>query len=193
MSYLERLIDKELLHWAKAEQHKPLLLRGARQVGKTSAVRHLAKNFKHYVEVDLNDQRELHQLFEQGYSPQQICQQLSVILDIPIEEGNTLLFLDEIQACPAAINKLRYFYEKMPQLHVIAAGSLLEFALRDLPSFGVGRIRSIFMYSFCYQEFLWALGKRTLADMVVQASPEQPLPELIHAKALEYLVLPLNA
>lgn len=187
MRYLERLVDDELLSWAKAELHKPLLLRGARQVGKTSAVRHLGENFEYYVEIDLNDQEELHRLFEQGYSPQQICQQLSVILDIPIVEGKTLLFLDEIQACPAAINKLRYFYEKMPGLHVIAAGSLLEFALRDLPSFGVGRIRSLFMYSFCFQEFLWALGKHALADMVVQASPEHPLPELIHAKALEYL------
>lgn len=187
MRYLERFIDKDLLDWVKSEQHKPLLLRGARQVGKTSAVRHLGEQFKYYVEIDLNDQQDLHVLFEQGYSPQQICQQLSVILDTPIEEGNTLLFLDEIQACPAAINKLRYFYEKMPQLHVIAAGSLLEFALCDLPSFGVGRIRSLFMYSFSYQEYLWALGKRTLADMVVQATPQHPLPELIHAKALEYL------
>ena len=150
-------------------------------------MRHLGEKFKYYVEIDLNDQKELHALFEQGNTPQQICQQLSVILDMPIEEGKTLLFLDEIQACPAAINKLRYFYEKMPQLHVIAAGSLLEFALRDLPSFGVGRIRSLFMYSFCFREFLWALGKRQLADMILHATPENPLPELIHSKALELL------
>ncbi len=185
MRYLDRFIDKELLEWSRSESHKPLLLRGARQVGKTSAVRHLGENFKNYVEIDLNDRRELHALFEQGFSPQQICQQLSVIVDTPIEEGNTLLFLDEIQACPAAINKLRYFYEKMPGLHVVAAGSLLEFALRDLPSFGVGRIRSIFMYSFSYQEFLLAMGKSALATMVRQASPYTPLPDLIHSKALE--------
>lgn len=187
MRYLERFVDEDLKKWAKNEQHKPLLLRGARQVGKTSAVRHLGAQFKYYVEIDLNDQRELHTLFEQGHTPQQICQQLSVILDTVIEEGNTLLFLDEIQECPAAINKLRYFYEKMPRLHVIAAGSLLEFALCDLPSFGVGRIRSLFMYSFSYQEFLWAMGKHTLADMVAQATPQQPLPDLVHAKAVEIL------
>lgn len=75
MRYLERLVDEELLSWAKAEQHKPLLLRGARQVGKTSAVRHLGENFEYYVEIDLNEQEELHRLFGQGYSPQQICQQ----------------------------------------------------------------------------------------------------------------------
>ena len=126
MKYLERAIDGELKKWGESENHKPLLLRGARQVGKTSAVRHLGERFKHYVEIDLNDRQDLHTLFEKGYSPQQICQQLSVILDTPIEEGNTLLFFDEIQACPAAINRLRYFYEKMPLLHVIAAGSLLS-------------------------------------------------------------------
>ncbi len=136
MNYLERIIDIELKKWSEGEQHKPLLLRGARQVGKTSAVRHLGEQFRYYVEIDLNERLDLRNLFEQGYSPQQICQQLAVTLNVPIEEGNTLLFLDEIQACPAAINKLRYFYEKMPQLHVIAAGS---------PSFGVGRIRSLFM------------------------------------------------
>lgn len=187
MRYLERNIDVELQEWSKHDLHKPLLLRGARQVGKTSAVRHLGEQFKNYVEIDLNEQVELHALFEQSFTPQQICQQLSVILDTPIEEGDTLLFFDEIQACPAAINKLRYFYEKMPQLHVIAAGSLLEFALRDLPSFGVGRIRSLFMYSFNFQEFLRAMGKSALAEMITAAAPENPLAELLHAKALELL------
>lgn len=187
MAYLKRNIDKELQEWCDQENHKPLLLRGARQVGKTSAVRHLGEQFKYYVEIDLNEQVELHTLFEKSFTPQQICQQLSVILDIPIEEGTTLLFFDEIQACPAAINKLRYFYEKMPRLHVIAAGSLLEFALRDLPSFGVGRIRSLFMYSFNFQEFLRALGKSALADMIKIASPENPLPDLLHAKSIELL------
>lgn len=187
MKYLERYVDTELIKWSESEHRKPLLLRGARQVGKTSAVRHLSERFKYYVEIDLNEWTDIHSLFEQGLSPQQICQQLSVIFNTPIEEGHTLLFLDEIQACPAAINKLRYFYEKMPLLHVIAAGSLLEFALRDLPSFGVGRIRSLFMYSFSFQEFLWALGKKTLSDMVAHATPENPLPDLIHSKALALL------
>ena len=187
MRYLERNIDSELVEWSKQEHRKPLLLRGARQVGKTSAVRHLGEQFKNYVEIDLNERAELHVLFEQSFTPQQICQQLAVILDTSIGEGDTLLFLDEIQACPAAINKLRYFYERMPRLHVIAAGSLLEFALRDLPSFGVGRIRSLFMYSFNFQEFLRAMGKGTLADMIAAATPENPLADLIHAKALELL------
>lgn len=127
MKYLERYVDTELIKWSESEHRKPLLLRGARQVGKTSAVRHLSERFKYYVEIDLNEWTDIHSLFEQGLSPQQICQQLSVIFNTPIEEGHTLLFLDEIQACPAAINKLRYFYEKMPLLHVRVSSSLYQF------------------------------------------------------------------
>ena len=168
---------------------KPLLLRGARQVGKTSAVRHLAESFEYYVEIDLNSRQDLHPLFNSGYTPQQICQQISLIVGIPIIEGRTLLFLDEIQACPSAINALRYFYEQLPHLHLIAAGSLLEFALRDLPSFGVGRVRSLFMYSFSFHEFLLALGRKELVDVISKASPDQPLFDIVHKKVLEYFRL----
>ena len=168
---------------------KPLLLRGARQVGKTSAVRHLADRFDYYVEIDLNTRHDLHPLFNSGYSPQQICQQLSLIVGTPMVEGRTLVFFDEIQSCPAAINSLRYFYEQMPRLHLIAAGSLLEFALRELPSFGVGRVRSLFMYSFCFNEFLHALGREDLVDVISKASPDQPLFDIVHKKVLEYFRL----
>ena len=189
MRYLQRNIDKELISWSKDKYMKPLLLRGARQVGKTSAVRYLAENFEYYVEIDLNTRQDLHPLFNSGYTPQQICQQLSLIAGTPIMEGRTLLFLDEIQACPSAINSLRYFYEQLPNLHLIAAGSLLEFALRDLPSFGVGRVRSLFMYSFCFHEFLLALGRKDLVEVISKASPDQPLFDIVHKKLLEYFRL----
>ena len=189
MRYLQRNIDKELISWSKDKFMKPLLLRGARQVGKTSAVRHLAESFEYYVEIDLNTRQDIHPLFNSGYTPQQICQQLSLIVGTPIVEGRTLLFLDEIQACPSAINSLRYFYEQLPRLHLIAAGSLLEFALRDLPSFGVGRVRSLFMYSFCFYEFLLALGRNDLVEVISKASPDQPLFDIVHKKVLEYFRL----
>lgn len=189
MKYLQRIIDKELVSWRKDKYIKPLLLRGARQVGKTSAVRHLADSFEYYVEIDLNTRQDLHPLFNSGYTPQQICQQLSLIVGTPIIEGRTLLFLDEIQACPSAINALRYFYEQLPHLHLIAAGSLLEFALRELPSFGVGRVRSLFMYSFSFHEFLLALGREDLVDVISKASPDQPLFDIVHKKVLEYFRL----
>lgn len=186
-NYLRRNIDNELQLWAKSSDRKPLLLRGARQVGKTTAVRHLASQFKTFVEIDFNERQDIHYMFDGSYSPQEICQLLSVQLRTPIVAGKTLLFFDEIQACPQAINRLRYFYEKYPELHLIAAGSLLEFALETLPSYGVGRIRSIFMYPFCYEEFLWATGDEMMAKMIRDATPEQPLPEAIHEQAVRQL------
>lgn len=156
-------------------------------MGKTSAVRQLAKAFDYFAEVDLNERSDLHYLFDGTHAPQEICNLLAVHLQVPITPGRTLLLLDEIQACPQTINRLRYFYEKYPQLHVVAAGSLLEFALEALPSYGVGRIRSIFMHPFSYEEFLRATGYEALARMINTASPYTPLPPAIHTQALKLM------
>jgi len=178
--YLRRTIDKELLTWSKAPDRKTLLLRGARQVGKSSAVRHLAKSFRYFVEVDFFDKRDVHIFFEQSLSPQEICEQLSLFYRTPIIPGKTLLFFDEIQSCLPALSKLRYFYEQYPELHLIAAGSLLEFALEEISSFGVGRIRSLFMFPFSFDEFLHALGDSLLVDAYRKATPQKPLQEPVH-------------
>ena len=146
--YLKRHIDKALLDWKESPSRKPLLIRGARQVGKSSAVRNLSKHFEHFVEINFDEKPEYQRLFENASDIDDLIEQLSILTGTKIIEGKTLVFLDEIQASLAAISKLRYFYEKKPNLHVIAAGSLLEFALSALPSFGVGRVRSMFMYPF---------------------------------------------
>lgn len=187
--YAARKIDKTLLEWKNEQDRKPLLLRGARQVGKTSAVRQLAKSFKHYVEIDFlnSENADIFALFSQNIPIKELCQKIAVIKNIPIEEGKTLLFFDEIQACPEAIEKLRYFYEQIPNLHVIAAGSLLEFSLEELPSFGVGRIRSIFMYPLSFEEFLTFQNLNALCDEMNNASPEKPLDEIFHKKLLQEL------
>jgi predicted AAA+ superfamily ATPase len=109
-----------------------------------------------------------------------------VVLNIPILENETLLFLDEIQTAPEAISMLRYFYEKKPNLHVIAAGSLLEFALSELPSFGVGRVRSLFMYPFSFIEFLGALNEKPLASMIQQSNSQSPINPIFHEKLKIY-------
>ncbi|MDR3247036.1 MAG: DUF4143 domain-containing protein, partial [Prevotellaceae bacterium] len=96
-------------------------------------------------------------------------------------------FFDEIQSCLPALSKLRYFYEHYPELHLIAAGSLLEFAMEEIPSFGVGRIRSMFMYSFNFEEFLRAMGDEMLVEAYRNASPEKPLPEPIHGQLVRRL------
>lgn len=183
MKYIKRTIDQELIAWSQRKDRKPLLLRGARQVGKTSAVRHLGQSFKSYVEIDLNERRDLHSVFSPQNSPQQICNLLEVLLGVSIIAGDTLLVLDEIQACPEAINKLRYFYERYPQLHVVATGSLLEFALSELPSFGVGRVESMFMYPFSFSEFLCAIGNESLLEVIKSADITHPLLNLLHDRA----------
>ncbi|GHT28844.1 ATPase [Bacteroidia bacterium] len=186
--YFQRNIDRELLLWSKDADRKVLLLRGARQVGKSSAVRNLGAGFRYFVEINFDDADEqLKNLFQPGVSPQEICMQLSALTLTPIVPGETLLFFDEIQTCLPAILKLRYFYEQYPELHVIAAGSLLEFALEEISSFGVGRISSLFMYPFSFDEFLSASGKEMWVKAYTEASPENPLFEVLHKNILKLL------
>ncbi len=185
--YYKRLIDKYLYDWKNDPARKPLILRGARQVGKSSAVRNLALQFKDFVEINFEENPNLNALFATDLNPQRIVADLSIFFGKPIEPGQTLLFLDEIQACPSAISSLRFFYEKMPELHVVAAGSLLEFALETLPSYGVGRVRSLFMYPFSLNEFLEALGEDRLLDAKRAANFERPLSDVLHKKLLDYL------
>jgi len=94
------------------------------------------------------------------------------------------LFFDEIQSCIPAISSIRYFYEKMPNLHLIAAGSLLEFAFQELPSFGAGRVRSLFIRPFSFNEFLIACNQSSLAEAIKTASITSPIPDLIHKKII---------
>lgn len=185
--YLRRNIDHVLLDWSKELSRKPLLLRGARQVGKSSAVRELSKYFDNFLEVNFEEQKQVHSLFSGDLSPKELCENLSVFYNTQIVPGKTLLFFDEIQSCIPAISSLRFFYEKYPELHVIAAGSLLEFALSELPSFGVGRVRSLFVYPFSFDEFLSASGGEILIKAKQGVSSKQPLNEVIHYKLLDYL------
>ena len=183
-NYLKRRIDIDLLEWMEAEDRKPLVLRGARQVGKSSAVRELSKKFAHFLEINFENKNDAvaKPVFERNSNPKTICDELSAIYETPIIAGKTLLFLDEIQSCPDAISSLRFFYEQMPELHVIAAGSLLEFALQNIPSYAVGRLRSVYMYPFSFEEFLQAMNNAILLDKLTAVSPLNPLPNELHKK-----------
>ena len=185
--YCKRLIDKYLSEWASRNNHKPLLLRGARQVGKSTAVQELSKKFDSFVEINFEKQPKYKALFKDDLDVKRIVPQISAMYGTSIKPGKTLLFLDEIQECPQAIMALRFFKEDMPELHVIAAGSLLEFALKQLPTFGVGRIHSMFMYPMTFDEFLDANGQQLLIEARNQASVDNPLPEPLHDKLLELL------
>jgi predicted AAA+ superfamily ATPase len=184
MTYLKRKIDTDLLEWKNAENRKPLLLRGARQVGKSSAVRELGGLFENFLEINFENKNHAgsKRIFERHSAPRLICDELSAIHETPIIAGQTLLFLDEVQSCADAISSLRFFYEEMPELHVIAAGSLLEFALQKIPSYAVGRVRSLYLYPFSFDEFLLATKHNILLEKLNAASPQNPLPEEIHRK-----------
>ena len=160
---MERYIFSDLKDWMLKSRRKPLLLRGARQVGKTWLVERLAQQeFKYYVKVDFEENPQLISLFEGALNPQKICAELELRTGISIIGGKTLLFFDEIQICPRAIMALRYFYEQMPDLHVIAAGSLLEFVFSEI-SFPVGRIQSLDVHPMNFSEFLLALNYQKAA------------------------------
>ena len=165
LKLMERYVFSDLIDWVIRERRKPLLLRGARQVGKTWLVEKLAHDkFEFYLKVDFEENQELISLFSGNLDPQKICSELELRTGIDIRVGKTLLFFDEIQNCPRALMALRYFYEKMPDLHVIAAGSLLEFAFGEI-SFPVGRIQSMEVHPLSFSEFLHALNYRQAASI----------------------------
>ena len=184
--YIQRNIDVELLEWKNNPMRKPLLLRGARQVGKSSAVRHFGKEFKYFAEVNFERHKAVKTFFQGDIDIRLIAQKIAKYINVPIEEGETLLFLDEIQECPEAIMALRFFKEDYPELHVIAAGSLLEFTLQELPTYGVGRIHTLFMYPMTFDEFLKANDENGLIDMKGQADSRHPLDDAFHEKLVEY-------
>ena len=179
---MKRLIDTELEIWATEKEPKPLLLRGARQVGKTYAVRKLGKRFKHFAELNFDENPEIATFFDGALSAGPIVEKLAAYTHTPIIPGKTLLFLDESQACPRSLAALRYFREQLPSLHVITAGSLLEFALEEIPSLGVGRLTSRFMYPMTFTEFLWGIGEAALVDMMNAADFTHPIDEPFHRR-----------
>jgi len=184
---MKRAVDRDLIQWKQAKKRKVLLVRGARQVGKTYSVRMLGKTFDSFLEVNFEEHPQIASFFAGSLSPNDICDKLSIYFGMDIIPGETLLFFDEIQACPNALRSLRFFYEKKQDLHLIAAGSLLEFAISEISSFGVGRIRSLFMYPMTFGEYLIASGEDKSNELIISASPTQPINPVIHDKILEKL------
>ncbi len=187
MKYIPRHIDKFLLEWKDDKYRKPLLLRGARQVGKSSSVRNLGKRFKYFLEINLEKRPDARPIFSTVSDVHEIAERLSILTGVPILAGETLLFIDEIQFSPDAIRMLRYFKEDFPQLHVVAAGSLLEFALANLSSFGVGRITSMFMYPLSFKEFLLAMDRDSWVDAIEKAGVENPIFDALHNNLVDAL------
>lgn len=183
---MERLIVKKLEGWKLSPIRKPLIVRGARQVGKSHTITEFGKtSFKGRIHVvDFEKRPDWKTVFDKNLDPFRIVNELEVLLNVKITKGEDLLFLDEIQAAPKAIMSLRYFHEEMPELHVIAAGSLLEFELKNI-SFPVGRVNLITMVPMNFYEFLKGAGMDKLAEII--ASPPAILPDSIHNKLIDVL------
>lgn len=181
-----RIALKNLEKWKIAASRKPLVIRGARQVGKTRLVEAFAKGFSHYVYLNLERDAD-RRVFDAATSVSEIIQTIEVLKQVRVIPGETLLFLDEIQNCPKAIQQLRYFFEEYPQLHVVAAGSLLEAVMvKEGFSFPVGRVEFQYLYPATFDEFLGALGEFALQEAIRQVTVMDPLPIAVHEKACQY-------
>jgi predicted AAA+ superfamily ATPase len=172
---MRRLVAERLLAWKNAPDRHPLLVRGARQVGKTWSIVDFGRaHFPGAVHViDFEQRPSARDYFQGDLDPRKVLSGLELLLGVPVRAGRDLLFLDEIQACPRALVALRYFYEQMPELHVVAAGSLVESALAQI-SFPVGRIDYLTMWPMTFVEYLWAIGNEMMAEVVLAGPRAQP-------------------
>jgi predicted AAA+ superfamily ATPase len=162
----ERNIAPQLLNWKKSKNRKPLILRGARQVGKTTLVKQFAQTYKRSILLNLELPNDLN-YFNRYKDVPTLVEALFIANNIPTsDKSETLIFIDEIQESPEAIALLRYFYEMVSEIHVIAAGSLLEHAMRKVKSFPVGRIQMLHLYPINFPEFLNALGQTSAAEQL---------------------------
>ena len=185
---MRRDIEKELILWKAQKEKYPLIIRGARQVGKSYLVETFGKtHFQNNVIVNLEFQPQLKDCFK-SLDPSEIINKLQLLLGVQIKEDDTLLFLDEIQECPQAIMSLRYFKEKMPKLAVIAAGSLLEFVMRS-PDFKmpVGRVQFLYLEPMSFSEYLDAAGNQNLRKFLSDVKLKDSIDDVIHKKLLELL------
>ena len=184
---MRRLIDYQLAAWKINPYRKSLLLHGARQVGKTYAIRQLGASFDNFIEVNFEAKPKLKALFEQDLDPKRIFRDLCAALDTKqLVPGATLLFFDEIQGAGQAITSLRYFYEMMPELHVIAAGSLLDFSIQQV-GVPVGRVQSLYMHPLSFIEFLVALGQQRSADAIMNHDYHEKMSTILHDKLINLL------
>ncbi len=167
---MRRAITDKLTEWATGNFRKPLLIRGARQVGKTYSVNEFAAHhfMDNFHSFNFEKNPDLHAIFEQNLDSKRILSELELFSGKRIDTEHCLIFFDEIQECPKAIMALRYFYEELPGIHLIAAGSLLEFALKDI-SFPVGRLQILHMHPMTFEEFLLATEKNILAERIRDA------------------------
>ncbi len=185
---IKRHAYSDLLAWKADRERKPLIIRGARQVGKTTLVREFAKSYKESILLNLEKTVDRN-YFEEQEDVKMIT--TSIFLNYGLSEDweNTLLFIDEIQESPKAIHLLRYFYEELPHLSIIAAGSLLEFVMSDIRSFPVGRVSYLYLYPINFDEYIAANENKRLAEELKEIPVKEYAHDVLLRKFHEYAII----
>ncbi|HCB90101.1 MAG TPA: ATPase, partial [Porphyromonadaceae bacterium] len=186
---MKRKISKALTDWKNNPKRMPLIVNGARQVGKTYIINQFGR--EHYSDVlylNLEIEEQFCLFLETEISPRKIVQYLEAVKGIKVVAGSTLIFFDEIQVSERAITSLKYFCEDAPEHHIIAAGSLLGIALnRDKYSFPVGKVQQINMFPLDFEEYLWAMDRALLSKEIEEHFvSNEAMSEALHAVALDY-------
>ncbi len=184
---MERKIMKKLIEWKNGHNRKPLILRGARQVGKTYILKQFGEeNYNNVAYFNFDHDQELYQLFENTKDPKRILEQLSFVNGEAIIPEKTLIIFDEIQECPNALNSLKYFNEEANEYHIVSAGSLLGIRLSHT-SFPVGKVDFLDMYPMTFSEFLIAEGLSNLVEYMESISNFENIPEIFFYRLEEKL------
>ena len=177
---MKRHITQALLQWKNSSNRKPLILRGARQVGKTYSLLDFGKtSFPHHHYINFEQDERVRTLFEKDLDPARIIEELQFYLDISIDQQSDLVVFDEIQHCPRALTSLKYFCEQMPGLALCAAGSLLGVYLAE-ESFPVGKVTLLELFPMSFEEFLEGVGNQRLLELLRSHILHQPLPQAAH-------------
>ena len=190
---MKRNAFSQLVKWKNNPERKPLIIRGARQVGKTWLMKEFGQTcYESYVYFNFDEEDELKSIFETNKNPQRIIELLSLIAGEKILPGETLVIFDEVQECPEALNTLKYFKEKTNDYHVIAAGSLLGTLLAQPKSYPVGMVNLLDLYPLCFDEFLEATDPALFA-YYESIQKDQTIEEIFHNRLLEaynnYLII----
>jgi predicted AAA+ superfamily ATPase len=185
---MRRKIYNQLLEWKKAAIRKPLLLQGARQVGKTFLINEFGKNeYQQFIYLNFEQSRGLKTLFTGSLNPDAIIHNIGLFIGKKISIHDTLIFFDEIQEVPEAITSLKYFYEQRPEYHIIAAGSLLGVSVGKQGSFPVGKVNFMNLYPMTFFEYLQGFDEELLVESLLSIRDTKPLAEPIHEKLLSHL------
>ncbi|WP_139786614.1 ATP-binding protein [Desulfamplus magnetovallimortis] len=184
---MKRIIYRSLLEWKEKNDRKPLIIKGARQVGKTYILKKFgAEHFNHCHYINFEEDEALHRVFEKDLKVDRIIQEISFYLNQAIDTNDDLLIMDEIQACPRALTSLKYFSEKMPELAVCSAGSLLGIHLGEA-SFPVGKVKFLEMFPMNFMEFLMGAGETMLLNFLSDLDISQPVPDIVHQRLWEQM------